>query len=479
MKRIDGATAAILAAGVGYAIAGWTLGFRPFDDTFITFRYATNLADGHGFVFNIGERVLGTTSPAWALLLAAAARLGVPMPAAALAVSLAADVITAWTISRLLRRFGAGSLAAAVGGLLFLTTFDAMSLGRSGMETSVFTAAVFGSLAAAASDRAALAGLLAGAAALLRPEGLAAVPIVMAAAAQPRQAMRAGIAAVVILTPWVLFATWYFGSPIPQSVVAKAATARDGGLTAFNWLNVRLFLVSGQYGGSIFERSFWSLGVLRTGLALVGVVAAVAAGRRAALLLVAYPVGVFAALALANAFTWFPWYYGPFHAGAALLCAFGLWRASQAASSALRGRLIVVPAAALVFAQAVVALAVKLPADHDFTVRGYLAAAAAVENDAAVRIASAEIGAIGWAARHATIVDLEGLVTPASVGHDSNDIVRASPPEYLIWRTDDSASLIAGLAADGWLDAHYVRVAAIADPFAPRHFETYRRRESP
>jgi hypothetical protein len=479
MKRIDGATAAILAAGIGYAIAGWALGFRPFDDTFITFRYAANLADGHGFVFNIGERVLGTTSPAWALLLATAAWVGLPMAGFALAVSLAADVTSAWLISRLLRHFGTSSLVAGVGGLLLLTTFDALSLGRSGMETSVFTAAVFGSLAAAAFERAALAGVLAGAAALLRPEGLAAVPIVMAAATRPRDAVRSGAAAAAIIAPWAIFATAYFGSPIPQSLVAKAATARDAGLTAFNWLNVRLFLVSGQYGDAIFERSYWSLRALRTGLAAVGVVAAIAAGRRTALLLAAFPVGVFAALAVANAFTWFPWYYGPFHAGVALLSAFGLARASQAASPELRARLVVVPAGALVLAQAVVALSVKLPSDHDFTVAGYAAAAEAVAARPSVRIASPEIGAIGWAARPATIVDLEGLVTPTSVGRSQNDIVRSAPPDYLIWRTDNGARLIAALNSDGWLDAHYERVAAVADPFVPRSFETYRRREHP
>ncbi|MEM7048294.1 MAG: hypothetical protein AAF604_01485 [Acidobacteriota bacterium] len=40
------------------------------DDFFITFRYAQNLSEGHGFVFNPGERVFGTTAPGLGLLLA-------------------------------------------------------------------------------------------------------------------------------------------------------------------------------------------------------------------------------------------------------------------------------------------------------------------------------------------------------------------------------------------------------------------------
>src|SRR6266496_4099807 len=36
------------------------------EDALITFRYAENLALGKGFVYNAGERVLGTTTPLFA-----------------------------------------------------------------------------------------------------------------------------------------------------------------------------------------------------------------------------------------------------------------------------------------------------------------------------------------------------------------------------------------------------------------------------
>ena len=36
------------------------------DDAYITYRYARNLADGHGMVFNPGVHHLGTTAPGWA-----------------------------------------------------------------------------------------------------------------------------------------------------------------------------------------------------------------------------------------------------------------------------------------------------------------------------------------------------------------------------------------------------------------------------
>src|SRR5690606_8741405 len=66
-----------LAAAAGLLGLLWLRFYQPpntVDDAYITFRYARNIATGVGFVYNPGERVLGTTTPAYALLLALAAR---------------------------------------------------------------------------------------------------------------------------------------------------------------------------------------------------------------------------------------------------------------------------------------------------------------------------------------------------------------------------------------------------------------------
>src|SRR5438876_10996023 len=51
-------------------------GPRAIDDAYITFRYARNLAEGLGLVYNPGEWVLGTTAPLWAVFLAGGYKLG-------------------------------------------------------------------------------------------------------------------------------------------------------------------------------------------------------------------------------------------------------------------------------------------------------------------------------------------------------------------------------------------------------------------
>src|SRR5262245_40878131 len=50
------------------------------EDAFITCRFAENVAAGKGFVFNDGERVEGFSNPSLVVLLAGAARLGLPTP---------------------------------------------------------------------------------------------------------------------------------------------------------------------------------------------------------------------------------------------------------------------------------------------------------------------------------------------------------------------------------------------------------------
>ena len=71
LERAGLLLAVLLAAGLA-----WPLRHYVTDDTYIHLQYATHLAHGDGFVFNTGERVYGTTSPLWVVLLAEAIALG-------------------------------------------------------------------------------------------------------------------------------------------------------------------------------------------------------------------------------------------------------------------------------------------------------------------------------------------------------------------------------------------------------------------
>ncbi len=63
--------AAILVLASIVLLQGLVFDWKPVDDAYISFRYAANLLDGHGLVFNPGERVEGYTNFLWTMLMAA------------------------------------------------------------------------------------------------------------------------------------------------------------------------------------------------------------------------------------------------------------------------------------------------------------------------------------------------------------------------------------------------------------------------
>jgi arabinofuranosyltransferase len=91
---------------VGLALLARLLpGPRTIDDAFITFRYARNLLEGYGLVYNPGEQVLGTTTPLYAGLMAGLGALSggasAPFPVLALGVNALADALTCLVLVRM------------------------------------------------------------------------------------------------------------------------------------------------------------------------------------------------------------------------------------------------------------------------------------------------------------------------------------------------------------------------------------------
>ena len=280
-KRVsDGhAVAAIVVAGILRMCAGAAFGFRPVDDTYITFRYAFNLAAGRGFVYNINEWVLGTTTPLWTLVLAVISLTGFRIDTGALILSLAADVGTAvliWSVLTKLEYSTSVSLGAAI---LFLGIFDYFSLARSGMETACFVLLGVATLHQIAANRFTSAGLLCGLSCLARPEGLALALVLLIGIwrgrdRMPRADALGGIALLLaVVGSWAVFAVWTFGSIVPQSIVAKAATTHGAGLGPLNWWNLARFFLKGQPGGDVFKSTWLQLSPLVTLLAGVALAA--------------------------------------------------------------------------------------------------------------------------------------------------------------------------------------------------------------
>src|SRR4029077_7827665 len=150
------------------------------EDSFITFRYARNLASGHGLVYNPGEHVMGFTSPLWTVWSALGiAVMGNPIPWAEVW-SAIADVVTLLAGGTLVP--AAAGPASALAFTFFFAAWPYFSaLTVSGMEMSVCVALLVLS-AGLIRQRSRAAGPLLPARGLARPEGLAAAVVLSLAA---------------------------------------------------------------------------------------------------------------------------------------------------------------------------------------------------------------------------------------------------------------------------------------------------------
>ena len=214
------------------------------DDAYIQFRYAANLAAGHGPVFNAGERLEGASGGIWIGAVALASALtGRDAGSCARTLSIVFAGFAAAAAAALGHaiegRRGAG-LAAIVWAALPTPALYAAT----GLETAAFAFALLGVGAAVARGRRGPATLAGALAATLRPEG-----IVLALGAAPfwkrlgragRFALGGGVLAAAVIAAARLS---YYGQPVPRPVLVKGVIAAAGagaglrylGQAAFEW----------------------------------------------------------------------------------------------------------------------------------------------------------------------------------------------------------------------------------------------------
>lgn len=212
--------------------AAWWIWFRRYthvtlEDAFITYRYAENLALGKGFVYNEGERVLGTTTPLLTMLLGLVGRVaGVHfIPRAATVLMSGVGLLAGLLTVPVLRRMGVLAFTAVLGMAIFLSSRLVLLTAVGGMETPLvlFFMALSFYLLLRRRPHAALvvcAFLL-----LTRIDGVIWFAVLLAAASfQERRLPWRGLAlAALIALPWFLFSIFYFDALLPHSIVAKRA----------------------------------------------------------------------------------------------------------------------------------------------------------------------------------------------------------------------------------------------------------------
>lgn len=146
------------------------------DDAFIHLRYARNLIEGHGLVFNPGERVEGFTSTLWVLVLAGLGWLGGDLLVCARVLGVLAALCTLLVTYRLLRHYLPAGIAPAwaliAPAMLALNgSFACWAAG--GLETPLFVLLAVSGVWSVVERRHLLSAMTLALLCLVRPEGIA------------------------------------------------------------------------------------------------------------------------------------------------------------------------------------------------------------------------------------------------------------------------------------------------------------------
>ncbi|MBY8977361.1 hypothetical protein KHP62_16215 [Rhodobacteraceae bacterium NNCM2] len=251
LTDLVGALAVTIAGGVLAWVLAGSLPLIGIDDAAITRSYAENIANGYGYVYNIGgERVEGATALLWALILALAYSLD---PSPELLIIGICWLLTFWAVFstfRLTRLLAAaiGASAAyafwtlailfvAMPGYFLWSVWTMMELALwSGMLIQLVLGLVTFALKVE-EDRGSLVAVIGPAALLpmIRPEGVA-VSIGLVALAGilsskcRRLALVAIAAALAVFGAITAFRIAYFGVPWPNTFYAKVSSDAVQGL---------------------------------------------------------------------------------------------------------------------------------------------------------------------------------------------------------------------------------------------------------
>jgi hypothetical protein len=474
-----------LACLLPLAFAAFT--HHAWEDFYITLRSSRNLVEGHGLVFNPGGRVHTFTSPLGVLLPALCLVLGRGNDQVALwlfrglsVILLAAGAALVW---RRAETLGLGRVGRGVLFGLLLTDAKLTDFAINGQETALcvfFLLLLWSELEAAGGPRpgwlaVACAGLM-----WTRPDGfiLGGAVIIASGLIRDRAAPRARVpwaaltrgilTGALLYLPWLVWAWWYYGSPIPHTVIAKAAVTPPVTLAGLLLMPLRA-LTGRSMLGDLFLPTYWVFGgwpaavtVLAQVLAGIAAFAWVwpalpAPGRRASLAL-------FLGMFYLDSIILFPWYVPPWTVLAFLALAWTVdgvhgrlaagGRRGCAVAVRLTGLLVVGVQCALLVAVAwQTRVQQRLIEDHNRRAIGIWLRAHAAPTDT---VFLEPLGYIGYFSRLKTY-DFPGLSSPEVVAamhagaRTYADLIARLRPDWLVLRADElyaSGTIARGIRRD-------------------------------
>jgi hypothetical protein len=424
----------LLASGVFIYLAyiDWA-----YDDPFITYRYARNLKEGLGFVYNPGERILSTTTPLFTLLLAISHLFIADIPRLAILIGVISLISGGLLLFDLSRTWNSPVVGWA--GLLLYPTFPLL-VSTLGSEMPLYLALCIGTFALYARKRYLLAAVVASLACLARPDGIL-IPVLLAGDYLIRRRgsipWRAVLVFSGILLAWGAAAWYYFGSPLPVTLIAKQ---RQGALAISQGFAENFPII-------LYGYIRWPY-ILQASLAIIGLLYALWRMRIWTVFLL-WPITYFMAYTLLGVSSYY-WYYAPLVPGFVIAAGFGLSAIYDVLRKSSRERYQLTQQIAKIISAIILTILVIINGVHLYQARTqidnrYVIYRAAGEwlrefSNPEDRVGALEVGIIGYFARR-SMVDFTGLIQPEVTENLNPDstyedaamwAVNAYHPDYLV-----------------------------------------------
>ncbi len=198
------------------------LSYETQEDALITFRYVENLINGYGFVYNIGEHVLGTSTPLYTIFIAFLGVLGLPFVEAGRILNILADSLVTLLLYRILSEKGY-SLTGLLVGLLYTLSAHNIFWSASGMETGLYVFFIILSFYLYLKHFSKWASFTATLCVLTRIDGVILLVIlgIDKLFRHRKFPWKEAFISCITFAPWGIFSILYFGSPIPNSATVK------------------------------------------------------------------------------------------------------------------------------------------------------------------------------------------------------------------------------------------------------------------
>ena len=240
-----------IALSIGISLCGRII----IDDAYITYRYARNLAEGLGFVYNPGERVFSTTTPLYTLVLVASYFFSKDLATNSYLFSVLSLVSCIILIYMIFAREKIGVVGLMAS---FLIAINSLIILTFGMETCFYLLLLLLSIYFYLDNKLILTAFFLGLSVLTRIDGFIMVGTLaihyiivnfksIKNLTTIKKLFRPLLIFIVTITPWFLFSIAYFGQLFPNTLNVKMAQLQSHLCWQFSFTHDFLKVILDQY----------------------------------------------------------------------------------------------------------------------------------------------------------------------------------------------------------------------------------------